>query len=432
MQSTNLRLGHFREVLRKRRNELAILGIAVTARVLAALIRVTFGIRTLPFLPGTIAFSDFFSVNGPQLKDLALGLIPYSNFGYWYTPLFLYAIYPFYILGGMEGATIPILATDAATAVLVYLLVRTRSSDKIALIAGATYALSPFVLYEEGYLLLSSQPMLFFLLLSIYCLIAKKPLSASILFGISVLFKQEALFVLPAYIAWYLVKYREIAWKGLLLFAGVVAIACLPFLLLSPAAFLADTSYGIIPLKAGSNLVTTSNVSFESVTSSLLKTCSSLIPTSNLWSSFVACGATYSWSPPTILDRLSILTEVIIWAIKAAELELLVVLGAILYFSRRRSNFLPLFSAYSLVAFLILFSYTVHLLLSYYFLPVYALLLASATTKNSAIFLIIISAVSILIPDGTSQTVLFSIFGILFLLLIPDAQLLPRNEIVIS
>ena len=100
---------------------LVLLVIAGIARAIVASLQVAQGIEGNWFF--LVKWRDFYGVYGSFFSSLNRGLLPYLNFGYWYTPFFLYVLYAFYLLGGIHFASIPILATDAATAPLVYLIV---------------------------------------------------------------------------------------------------------------------------------------------------------------------------------------------------------------------------------------------------------------------------------------------------------------------
>jgi 4-amino-4-deoxy-L-arabinose transferase-like glycosyltransferase len=409
----------------KRKNLIVLFGIAIGARALTMLIQMTYGIHSISQIPGAVAWSDFFTLNGSQMEALSKGLVPYRDFAYSYTPLFLYALYPFYLFGGMEGAVIPILVADAATAPLVYLLSKSMASNRIAFAAGIAYALSPFVLYEEGYLFLSSQPMVFFLLLSIYLLHTKRPLESSMALAISILFKQEAVFILPAYLLWYITRNKSKLWEGFAILTGVILAVSLPFILLAGTQYLVELSYGTLaPLLPSKFYQSQALVMNSTSHTSLLiapQTCLSILSHLPTTGSYVVCGITYVWSAPTFLDRVSGFIGLIPWVASITSIPFFLIAAPALYLSRRRKNILLLSCSYSMIGFLILFSLTVHGVFSYYFLPVYALLFASATTKSSTIIALLISGIAILVPDGTIVPVLLATLGILCILATQDS-----------
>jgi hypothetical protein len=218
-----------------------IVGISLAVRITAYLWE---SFHPVPFNSLLENFMDFHAYYVSQLSFLHEGYLPYRDFPYAYPPLFLYSLYPFYLLG-TNAAAIPIVVGDALTAPVLYLIVRKVGSERSAIGIAIAYALSPFFLTYEGISWLSEQPMLFFLLLSVLMLQKEKPKSSSILFAVAILFKQDALFILPAYIYWF---YRICGVKSTLRNLGlsfaVLAAGSLPFLLLSPLSYLSSVSLG--------------------------------------------------------------------------------------------------------------------------------------------------------------------------------------------
>ena len=113
----------------KRRTILAILAVAAAVRVVTSLLQIAYGIHPIPGLFTVRVWDDFYFCYGGQLMSLSQGLLPYRDFAYSYTPLFLYLLYPFYAIGVTQAAAIPIVLTDAATAPLVYLIVRKKANE---------------------------------------------------------------------------------------------------------------------------------------------------------------------------------------------------------------------------------------------------------------------------------------------------------------
>jgi 4-amino-4-deoxy-L-arabinose transferase-like glycosyltransferase len=398
-----------------------LLFIALMCRGITYAFQLWFGIHSISWVPGAVAYTDFFSTYRAQLQALSQGFMPYRDFPYFYTPLFIYGLYPFYLLGGIELAAIPILVADAATAPLVYSLTKSVSSKRIALVAGIAYALCPLALFEEGYLFLSSQPMVFFLLISIYLLRKDKPSLASLFLAFSILFKQEALFVLPIYLIYYLTRFRSCVWRSIGILGGTLFLTSLPFLIISPVAYLVHISYGIIPIHVTtwSYLVSIVPPMTNQTHSLSLTTCSSPISYLPTTKSYVFCGATYSWSNRSIVAGLMGLVP---WVASVSAVPAFLLTLPTLYLSRTHKNILLLSCAYSLTGFLILFSFTVHEVFSYYFLPVYAILFACATNKRSALVVALISGTSILLADATMEPVLLSSLGLLYMLAVQDSN----------
>ena len=144
------------------RETILLFGIAIGTRVVVSLVQTSYGVRGFPGLPLS-TWNDFYVVYAQWLGYVHKGLIPYRDFyTYKYTPLFLYTLYPFFVAAGVKAAAVPIVVSDAATAVLVYLIAKKFAGTRVAFAAGLLYAFAPFVLYYEGYLWHSSQPMTFF------------------------------------------------------------------------------------------------------------------------------------------------------------------------------------------------------------------------------------------------------------------------------
>ena len=211
-----------------------LFGIAALSRTVVALLQIFSGIKSVPASP-LGAWSDFYSIYGIDLHSLSSGLLPYKDFGYWYPPLFLYVLYMFYVIGGLHAASIPVILADSATAPLIYSLAAFSAGKRVAFASGLLYALLPVALVEEGYLWLSSQPMTLLLLLSIYLLLRNYPILSSLILAVSILFKQEAVFILPVYVFWYAFRGRSKMKKGFTVFVFSLFLASLPFLVISPS-----------------------------------------------------------------------------------------------------------------------------------------------------------------------------------------------------
>ncbi len=136
-----------------------------------------------------------------MLRLLAAGDLPYRDFTYSYPPLFIYSLFTFYEIG-TKLAALPIIVADALTAPLIYLMIKRTWSERLAVAASVVYIFSRFALVFEGISYLSEQPMLFFLLLSFVLLVGKKAKASAIALALGIMFKQDALFVLPVYVFW--------------------------------------------------------------------------------------------------------------------------------------------------------------------------------------------------------------------------------------
>lgn len=154
------------------------------------------------------AYNDFKVLYIPWLGLLSKGVAPYVGNNYMvsggtslhYPPLFLYSLLPFYAIGGQLPAAMLIIFADSLSAVFVYLIATVLSKDmKTSLLAGFAYALLPFALVYEGISLLNIEPMLVLVLASLYLMHKKKLLSSAIVMAFAVGMRQEALFIVPIY-----------------------------------------------------------------------------------------------------------------------------------------------------------------------------------------------------------------------------------------
>ncbi len=384
------------------RVELWLLAAASLSRALMSFLQVLYG-KVLesgtPWLSTLAMWRDFYGIYGYQLNLMAQGALPYRDFGYSYPPLFLYVLLPFYVVGGAYAAVLPILISDAATSPLVYLLVRRFSTERVAVFAGLAYALSPFMLLYEGYSWLSSQPMFFFLLLSVYLLRKGRPLPSSVALGVASLFKQEAIFILPIYAVWLIKNHRPVAWKAFVIFTGILFVASLPFLAVAPQQYLGQVSFGAlaipspsshpvsIPASLGANPLLSSQCPPASAT-----------PASN--SPCISSSVTYP--NPLLTVTINVLESVSYFV----RIPLFVLLGPALFASRRKENFLELACAYALTGFVILFSVLFHPAYGYYLLPVYGLLIASSRRLSTLTIAFIAPLLGMLTAVGYFQEVL--------------------------
>jgi 4-amino-4-deoxy-L-arabinose transferase-like glycosyltransferase len=360
-------------------------------------------------------YSDFAGYYIHWLHSLATGALPYRDFFYQYPPLFLYILLPFYLLGGAQGAAWPIALADSGTALLTYLIANQISSRRVSVLAGFGYALSPLAILYEGYTLLSLQPMLFFLLLSIYLLRNNKLNSSVVAFAIAVLFKQEAIFILPAY-AIYMSRFRfkEVATASVV-FASILLLASAPFLQASPVQYVSTLLYRPIgypsPLNSSSLASTTTTCYYSVNLATLVQTC------------FMNGTATMLTRSIPLGNQLLVITNVIFeWALLPIAL---LVLPA-LYVSRKRPAFLVLTSAYSFSMFVLVFAYLVgHVPLEavarYPYLPAYALLLISGTSWRIPVVATAFAGLSLLLPPGVIQMTL-PFFALLAVMAVEDRE----------
>ena len=381
----------------------AVVGVALAARLVTSLFRITYGIVPVPFV-GPTPWADY-NVYVSELHFVAQGYLPYRDFSFNYMPLFLYALLPFYLLIGTYGASLAIVLSDALTAGLIYLIVLKRHKPDLALATGLAYALLPFALYNEGYLWLSSQPMTFFTIFSLYLLIENRAYLSFGALAFAVLFKQESIVLLPAFFLW---EYRNgfvRALKGTAVFVATVLAASIPFLVVSANNFLYSVSYTIAKIGPLSPVVeTVFRAGNEGLPSNL--TCVNSVILGQFTGQ--VCSAAnllrLSWivSQP-IANRVAVSFESFLAILLPVFVALLFVS---LYSVRQNDNFLQLASSTLMVAILVAFGSLVHGLLGYYFVPVYALILSSARDGRTFALAFVGSFVSILVPEGVFQALL--------------------------
>ena len=379
-----------------------LLGMAIGVRAVVSLAQVLYGVHGVPGFPLS-TWGDFYSGYTQWLGFLQKGLIPYRDFyTYKYTPLFLYSLYPFFVAAGARAASIPIVLSDAATAALVYLIAKRFAADRIAFAAGLLYAFAPFVLYYEGYLWLSSQPMTLFLILAIYLFKDNRPILSFASLAVAVMFKQEALFVLPAYLLLYAKEYKRSIPKGILIFVAVVVVVSLPFLIIAPRDYISSLNY--FPINLGpaepSQPIASGIVNVATPEPNAVGSCG-LTTLPGLYTGTL-CG--------TIVNLKEFASSLIVGRLNQTafllEPLLLAVLAPALYVSRRSQNFLQMLCIYSLLVSLVLFSDFVEASLAYYFVPVYALMFASIMDKRTLLLGVAVALLSLTIPEGPLQVIL--------------------------
>lgn len=233
-----------REVSFLRRTDwvlLAILAAALFSRLVALSLRLPIG--GISFDPQLGSYNDYEFYYIAWLRLLGSGLLPYRDFFYQYPPLFLYGLYPLYRLAGAIGPALAMVAADSGSAVLVCLIGRRVASGRVAAFAGFAYALSPFAVLYEGYVLFSLQPMLFFVLLSVYFVRRRRLLLSAVALAVGALFQQEALFALPAYLLYLRGVGARRAAISALAFGSVLVVVSLPFLIAVPLQYLGTLAF---------------------------------------------------------------------------------------------------------------------------------------------------------------------------------------------
>ena len=404
-----------------------LFGIAIAVRGILSLLQIAYGEHGIPGLPLS-TWGDFYAGYARWLGFLHQGLLAYRDFySYKYPPLFLYTLYPFYAAGGAVAAAIPIVVADAATAVIVYLIVKRFAENRIALAAGLIYAFSPCVLYYEGYLWLSSQPMTFFMLLAVYLLKEKKPMFSVAALAVAVMFKQEALFILPAYLILYAKDYKRGVLKGIGLFVAILVVVSLPFLIMTPRAYIYSMNnypaFQFISLGAPepSLPIASGIVNGAPSQPNPLGTCG--ITTLPGLFTGTLCGSIYNlqeFASSLILGRINQIAYFL------APLLLVLFASAALVI-RRAPNFLQVMCTYSCLGSLVLLSSLVEPDLAYYFVPVYALIFASVTNLRTLAVGIVAAILSVTTPEGPLQ-VMLPLASVFLIAALQDPSARTRNE----
>lgn len=394
-------------LIKDSRVPLLIFAVAVAARAAMAILQLALaGTQASIALAGELqTWADFYAYYTYWLQELGRGLLPYGQFWYQYPPLFLYTLFPFYLIG---AAQYPILASDAVTAVVIYYFMRERGS-RVAVVAGTGYALSPFALVYEGYSWMSVQPMLLFALLAVYYL-RRKPVTASSLFAVAVLFKAEALFLSPVFLYYVLRSGR--AKLGLLSFAGILFLVSLPFLILAPATYLSDVTYDKILLlpyvgpyiqaalaSGPAAIVLPGLLTVSALTSAppVSSSCSFLFSALSALTQFCTVG--------TLTETIAVTSSLLALAAWIAAVVVLVFVGVISIYERKVDyRFLLAFS--TIVVLTLVTANGFFTSYKYYFLPVYALLLVSADDTPGSLFAAAFPLIPLLLPFGDWQAFL--------------------------
>jgi hypothetical protein len=374
----------------------------ITIFIVAAGVRITafyaqiLGLEFWPsWLPGPNMWVDFRIYLG-DLGLIAQGYLPYRDFSFNYGPLYLYSMLPFYEVSPYLAA-VPTLIADAITSVLIYSVSKSIVDHRLAIASSLAYAISPFMVINEGYLWMSSQPMTMFIISAIYFMRSNRPLAGLLSIAIAALFKQEAIFILPVFLIAYA---RRFGWKvayGLAAGSGTLLAGVAPFLILAPKAFIYSLMYGNFinfgPAEASQlprNLANFLPSSFNGAPICQITTLPGQF-------TGTVCG--------NIVNTTQFLNSIAFARVEQFVLFLepfLLILFALSFLAIRRSPVLLEFSsAYSILIFLFLFSTLVHGLYSYYMIPVYAILAASITDKYLTVATVAILAIVSFIPEST-------------------------------
>jgi 4-amino-4-deoxy-L-arabinose transferase-like glycosyltransferase len=359
-----------------RLNVKAVLQVAISAlvaRVVLSVVRIQYGLGWFPSGDLVWPYGDY-SRYASWLQSLNMGLVPYRDFPVGYPPFFVYALYPFYFVSQTFGAAIPIVVSGALTSVLVYLIVDRISTPNVALFAGLVYGLTPLTLLYDGLLWLSIQPMTFFVLLGVYLLLIEKPDLSALAVATAILFRQEALFFLPAYLIWLYKKEGKSMARQLLLILGLVGVVSAPFLLISPSNYFREIFLGYVPRSLAVALPVTNTANTVS-------------------------------APPVALSPLTLYTLVLAFFSRYLVLALPFLLLPILVSIRKAKEFPLIVLSYSALVLLDVLSNRMFIL-RYYMLPIFAILFVTAYSREMLAVTAIASVISMLTPEGDFQVVL--------------------------
>jgi 4-amino-4-deoxy-L-arabinose transferase-like glycosyltransferase len=169
------------------------------------------------------------------------GNLPYASFYFPYPPLFLYALTAFSYLGTSWGPAVPLVLADALTVVPVYLIARRFLSERAAFIASLVFVVAPLNLLYADYVWLNPPLTTLFLMVSLYFLLEGRYDLSAVALAVSIGFKQTALIAAPLMLVFLWRKSsRKVAARFFLLVAAVCVVFSIPYILVSPALYLAS------------------------------------------------------------------------------------------------------------------------------------------------------------------------------------------------
>lgn len=356
---------------------------------------------------------DFDAYYMKQVALLSEGYIPYSQIPLSSTPFSVYALFLLVLAGGRSlAALLPVLA-DASCPAIIYVIVKRRAGDGPAAVAAMGYALSPIALFFEGFIWFDSQPTVLLVLLSLLFAERGRARSSAATLGIAVLFKQDALFLLPALLLWEVLSRKRGALKYFETSLATIFLGSLPFLLTIPIPYLVEVSYGLFPNFGWSGPTQSLAGPSASLASSIqVATCNYTLNLSYLVESCLNNGTFTSWIRPQGLSNIVGLFGIYVGPFAISGLALLTV--PILYLSREWENSKYLLASYASAAFLVAFSLLFHFAYRYYLLLPYSLLSVGSVNSKTAIVPGVAMVASVFLPEGNLQLLLFQVAMISF------------------
>ncbi|MFX0094658.1 MAG: hypothetical protein ACFFBD_23180, partial [Candidatus Hodarchaeota archaeon] len=171
---------------------------------------------------------------------------------YFMTPVFLYFLLPFgYPLFPPQLLAIPLILTDSLTIIPLYLTIKELGKDdRLALYGSILYLLSPLNIFYLGVVWLSTGPIIFLFVWSIYFLVRKEYQAANLCFALTIMTKQIVLFFM---LPFYIIVFLQCGWKAAGKRFGEFSLVCfllsLPYILLTPVDYILHV-WGPQPLPA--------------------------------------------------------------------------------------------------------------------------------------------------------------------------------------
>ncbi|MFX0060815.1 MAG: hypothetical protein ACFFC7_01370 [Candidatus Hermodarchaeota archaeon] len=182
----------------------------------------------------SLVYTTFNLPWGPWIISFGEG-VP-QNY-YFMTPGFLYFLLPFgHPLFSPQLMSIPLILTDTLTIIPLYLIIKELGkNDRLALYGALLYLFSPLNIFYLGVIWLSTGPVVFLLMWSLYFLVNRNYRAANFCFALTVMTKQITLFFLLPFYVLLLLKFD---WKTIskrfIEFSIVCFILSLPYILLTP------------------------------------------------------------------------------------------------------------------------------------------------------------------------------------------------------
>jgi len=200
-------------------------------------------------LPISEAWKDYAYAYIPTVQAFKEGYLPYRDFFHAYPPLFLYALTLFSFLPYFWSMALPLVISDALTVVPVYLIGKRLLSERYAFIASLLFALAPINLLYVDYIWLNPPLTTFFLMASVYFLLARRYDLSAFTLAISIGFKQTSLLALPIVLLFLAKKLsRKMASRYFLIVASICFAFSIPYIFIEPRLYL----YSIFRVPIGS------------------------------------------------------------------------------------------------------------------------------------------------------------------------------------